>query len=68
MADQVTVIPELWAQCMDLALEGVTAETGPVISSRYPGRCVTCTGRWEPGDLIAFDQGEDAWICADCAA
>jgi hypothetical protein len=59
---------EFWEQAAELAEEGVAADVGPLISSRYPGRCVTCTRRWDAGDFIAYDQDEEAWICADCAA
>jgi hypothetical protein len=60
---------DYWHEALELALDGAAGgDVGPLIASRYPGRCVTCTRRWEPGDLIGYDQDEDAWICADCAA
>lgn len=55
--------PGMWAA----AMEAESRSTGPLTEARYAGRCRGCAGRWEPGDLIAFDEDEAGWICEDCA-
>jgi hypothetical protein len=57
-----------WDELLDLAEAGAGQDVGPLIASRYPGRCPTCTRVREAGDLIAWCEDEGAWICADCAA
>jgi len=41
--------------------------TGPLIETLYHGRCRGCGDRWQPGDLICWDEGEDGWVCGGCA-
>jgi hypothetical protein len=64
----VLMVAGYWARCLELALESAGQDVGPLIASRYPGRCPTCMRVREAGDLIAWCEDEGAWICADCAA
>jgi len=42
------------------------SERGPWVTARYHGRCRGCGYRWAPGDLIAYGNLEEAWLCGDC--
>jgi hypothetical protein len=56
-----------WAAVYELAADGHGERIGPLIESRYYGRCPGCGVKWEPGDEIAYDEEQAAWICAGCA-
>lgn len=48
-------------------VEQETGRIGPLIEAQYSGWCPGCGERWEPGDLIGFDDEQGKWICAGCA-
>jgi hypothetical protein len=57
-----------WDDLTDQAEQGMGGAVGPVIEAQYGGRCRGCGDRWEPGDLIAYGEDEDGWLCSSCAA
>lgn len=67
-AEAAPTAEQFWDQLIETVLEGESHRVGPLVTAQYSGRCPTCTVVWNPGDLIARDDDEDAWICADCAA
>lgn len=48
--------------------EEFTANEPPLhwIEARYGGTCLGCGERYEVGELIAFDDVAEGWICWDC--
>jgi hypothetical protein len=59
---------QFWDRLIETVLEGERERVGPLVTAQYGGRCRACAVRWEPGEQIARDDDEDAWICANCAA
>jgi hypothetical protein len=55
-----------WERAYEIA-RGDDDEVGAVFPSRYHGTCRACGQPWEPGELIAWYDGEDAFIHAECA-
>jgi len=39
---------------------------GPWIEARWSGVCRGCGERWEPGEAIRRDAGEDGYLCSFC--
>jgi hypothetical protein len=57
------VLPDFGA----LAETAGDRDTGPAIEALYYGTCRGCGERWEPGDMITYSEGEDGWVCVQCA-
>lgn len=53
-----------WAALWELAFP--PAGLYPWISSRYGGRCRGCGERFEPGDLIRYDEAEAGYLAGCC--
>jgi hypothetical protein len=52
----------------ELAEQGESETVSGLFPARYGGVCRACGGRFEAGDMIAYDRDEDGIICEACAA
>jgi hypothetical protein len=59
-------LPADWDRLADLAFRAATDQLGVWIESRYNGTCRGCGDRWEPGELIRYDDAAGGWVCALC--